>query len=100
MDGITLGRRLKIAMLKISYEVKLQWVIKTAMCLLYGRMFFTQCTVYSIVWGRGGGSLPLFPSIKKRKKHTKRKPTEINQKTTNETQNATLVRKKSIRVGQ
>lgn len=28
MNDLILGRRLKIAVLKISYEVKLQWVIK------------------------------------------------------------------------
>lgn len=44
MNDLILERRLKIAVLKISYEVKLQWIIKIVMCLLNGRMFFSQCT--------------------------------------------------------
>ena len=78
MNDLILGRRLKIAVLKISYEVKLQWVIKIDVFAIWKNVLFI---VHSIIHDGGGLALP--PSLylkQKTKQHTKQKPTEINQK--------------------
>ena len=100
MNDLILGRRLKIAVLKISYEVKLQWVIKIDVFAIWKNILFI---VHSIIHDGGGLALPPSLYLKQKTKNKTAHKTKTNRnksKTANATRNSTLVRKKNIKIGQ
>lgn len=77
-------------MLKISYEVRLQCVIRSVMYFLYDRMFFSQC----ISCVRGASHF-LLPSVKNKAHKAKIKLKHQ----LNKNKNVVLVRKESPTIG-